>query len=103
MEALIPISLFFCVAVVLILRPITKKLGGLIEAVTRDRNQTRTDDSGNARLTILLEQMIRRVDVIEERLDFTERLVASRGALEPRRQFGRAGAEPTLDMERLAL
>lgn len=101
MEALIPISLFFSVAVVMILRPITKKLGGLIEAVTRDKTQARTEDTSNARVALLLEHMTRRLDIIDERLDFTERLVASRGSLEARRKFGRA--EPTLDVERMVL
>jgi hypothetical protein len=103
-EALIPISLFFSVAVVMILRPITKRLGGLIEVVTRDKVQARTADTNNERVVMLLEHMSRRMELIEERLDFTERLVGgSRNATDTRRQFGRPGAEPRLEVERMVL
>jgi hypothetical protein len=70
--------MFMCIAAVLILRPMTKKLGGLLEAMTRDRAQSRTDDSSTARIVALLEHMNRRLDTIEERVDFTERLVSER-------------------------
>lgn len=103
MEALIPISMFFSIAFVMVLRPITKKLGGLIEAVTRDKVQARTDDAGNARIALLLEQMNRRMELVEERLDFTERLVGSRTGADNRRQFGRVPADRRLDVERMAL
>ncbi|HSJ07004.1 MAG TPA: hypothetical protein VK936_09885 [Longimicrobiales bacterium] len=103
MEALIPISMFFCIAFVMVLRPITKKLGGLIEAVTRDKVQARTDDAGNARIALLLEQMNRRMELVEERLDFTERLVGSRAGADNRRQFGRSPADRRLDVDRMAL
>jgi hypothetical protein len=95
-EALIPITLFMCIAGVLVLRPITKKLGGLIEATARERVQARTDDAADARIMLLMEQMARRLELIEERLDFTERLVAHREGTDPRRAFARR-AETRLD------
>jgi hypothetical protein len=103
-EALVPITMFVCIAAVLVLRPITKRLGGLIEATTRERMQARSDDAANAQLVLIMEQMARRLDLIEQRLDFTERLVASRdgsgvGTL-PRRTEVRP--EPRLE-ERLDL
>lgn len=69
-----------CIAAVLILRPLTRRLGGLLEAMTRDRaqSQSRSDDSSTARIVALLEHMNRRLDTIEERVDFTERLVSER-------------------------
>jgi hypothetical protein len=95
-EVLIPITLFMCIAGVLVLRPITKKLGGLIEATARERVQARTDDAADARIMLLMEQMARRLELIEERLDFTERLVAHREGADPRRAFARR-AETRLD------
>lgn len=80
MEELIPITMFMCIAAVLILRPLTKKLGGLVEAITRERTHARVEDTNTARIIGLMEHMTRRLDQIEERLDFTERLVSSRGA-----------------------
>lgn len=75
MEALVPITFFFCVTAVLILRPITKRLGGLLEVMTQARIQTRTAESTDARILATLEHMSRRIDLMEERIDFTERLV----------------------------
>lgn len=81
MEELIPITLFMCTAAVLILRPISKKLGALLEAMTRERIQQAPpparEDPQLARVTMLLEQVSRRIELMEERLDFTERLVGS--------------------------
>ncbi|HSJ24383.1 MAG TPA: hypothetical protein VK929_06940 [Longimicrobiales bacterium] len=89
MEALIPITFFMSVAAVLILRPISKKVGGLLEAMTRERTTVRGDEAATARMIGLMEHMSRRMDMMEERLDFTERLVAS----PPRRRVrGRAPA-----------
>lgn len=78
MEELIPIFLFLCVAAVMILRPISSKLGGLLEAMARERQQQPAADPGDiARMRVLLEQVAKRVELMEERLDFTERLISS--------------------------
>jgi hypothetical protein len=94
-EALVPMTMFVCIAAVLVLRPISKRLGGLIEAATRERTQARHDDTNNARVMLLLEQTARRIELIEERLDFTERLVLGREGGEGRRLPRRAA--PRLD------
>jgi hypothetical protein len=73
-EALVPITFFMSVAAVMILRPVTRKLGLLLEAMSRERMAGRNDDS--ARTLALMEQMARRMEMMEDRLDFTERLVA---------------------------
>jgi hypothetical protein len=75
-EILIPITFFLSVAAVLILRPISTRLGGFIDAVTRERTTARAEDAHTARILSLMEHMSRRLDMMEERLDFTERLVA---------------------------
>jgi hypothetical protein len=77
MEALIPITMFMCIAAVAILRPISTKLGGLLEAMRNERTAGRAgaDDQDMARLRVLMEHVAKRVDLIEERLDFTERLL----------------------------
>jgi hypothetical protein len=79
MEELIPITMFMCIAAVAILRPLTKRLGGLLEVMTRERQAVRssTDDPDMARLRVLMEHVARRMDLVEERLDFTERLLGS--------------------------
>jgi len=79
MEELIPITMFMCIAAVAILRPISSKLGHLIEAMTRERlgaaPAAAPDHPELERVRTLVEQVSRRMDLIEERLDFTERLV----------------------------
>jgi hypothetical protein len=93
MEELIPITFFFCVAAVLILRPLTKKLGLLIEASTHARIQARTAEDGEARILAAIEHMSRRMELMEERLDFTERLV---GPARERTRFPRRQADAQL-------
>jgi len=90
MEVFIPITFFMCVTAVLLLRPISKRLGGLLEVMTQQRLPQRAavDDQVSARTLALLDQVARRLDVIEERLDFTERLVSTRRP-DARRQFQR--------------
>jgi hypothetical protein len=92
-EALIPITFFMSVAAVLILRPITKKLGSLLELMTRERTQVRNTEVTDARVVSLLEHMSKRLDAMEERLDFTERLV-ERPSAQPR--LGRRQEQPDL-------
>ncbi|MEO7670711.1 MAG: hypothetical protein ABIV28_00695 [Longimicrobiales bacterium] len=81
-EFMIPITLFMCGAAVLILRPLTKQLGSFLEAMTKERIQPRAplplQESDSARTVLLLEHLVRRLDVMEERLDFTERLVSTK-------------------------
>jgi hypothetical protein len=99
MEELIPITMFMCIAAVMILRPITKKLGGLLEAMTRDRTQVQVHDALSERTIALLEHINRRLDLMEERVDFTERLVSTRTP-EVRRGSARSPlAAPPLDAD----
>ncbi len=72
-EELIPIVMFISIAAVLIFRPLTKKLGSLIE---RSAARKETGDSPDLeRMTRLLEQVVNRMDRLEERVDFAERML----------------------------
>lgn len=79
MEELIPIVMFLSIAAVAILRPITTKLGSLLEAMAREKKAglKAGEDTDSARVRVLVEHMSRRLDLIEERLDFTERLIST--------------------------
>jgi hypothetical protein len=79
MEALIPIVFFLTIGGVMILRPITKRLGLLIEVLAKERQSRldRPDDARFDRLGRVLEQLDTRLDRMEERLDFNERLLSS--------------------------
>jgi hypothetical protein len=82
-QFLVPISMFMCIAAVMILRPLTKQLGAFLEAVTKERTQPSrapqlaSQDTDTARLLALMEHAVKRLDSMEDRLDFTERLVSS--------------------------
>ena len=83
MEELIPIFLFMCVAGVLILRPVTKKLGLLIEAMAKERmgqgHAVRgLDDTQLERITVALERLNTRIDRVDDRMSFMEHLVEDR-------------------------
>jgi hypothetical protein len=85
MEVFIPITLFISVAAVAILRPISTKLGGLLEAMRHERTPSgnAADDPDVARMRILMEHLVKRIDLMEERMDFTERLLNGRRRDEP--------------------
>ncbi|MGH7475418.1 MAG: hypothetical protein ACRELD_03950 [Longimicrobiales bacterium] len=83
MPELIPITLFLSVALVAILRPISRPLGRLLESMASERQPRRThsnaaDDVHLARIADLLEQISTRVDLMEDRMQFVERLVESK-------------------------
>ena len=82
-EELIPIFFFMCVAGVMILRPVTKKLGLLIEAMAKERmGQARPaaglDEAQLERITIALERLNTRIDRVDDRMNFMEHLVEDR-------------------------
>lgn len=82
---LIPIVLFVCAAAVAILAPLTSKLGKLLEAMARERQPGRIDNAELTRIRTVVENMSQRVELIEDRLEFTERLIdgTRRQTLEP--------------------
>jgi hypothetical protein len=86
MEELIPIVLFMCIAGVLILRPVTKRLGLLIEALAKERMvapAASLDGVQIERIASVLEQLNTRLDLVDDRVAFVERLMEDR----PRRRL----------------
>jgi hypothetical protein len=75
MEFLIPIVLFICVAAVLVLRPLSKNVGRLLEQMARERRQSSLGESDAAALRLAIENLGKRLELMEDRLDFTERLI----------------------------
>lgn len=70
---IVTIVLFLTVGGVLVLRPIAKRVGDLLEMYQRDRQAGLEGDVHQIR--DLLESMNARLQLIEERQDFTERLL----------------------------
>lgn len=59
---------------VLLLRPIAKRLGDILEIMAREKQEGLQNDVGHIR--DLLETMNARLQLLEERQDFTERLLS---------------------------
>jgi hypothetical protein len=80
MEELVPIFLFMCIAAVMIFRPMTKRLGTLLEEMARDRRAMRSPPENGQmdRVVGLLEQLNTRLDLLEDRMEFMERLSDAR-------------------------
>lgn len=62
---------------VLILRPVSKRLGALLEAMTQDRLASRKSAPEMARVRELLSGIDTRLSNLEERQDFAEALIST--------------------------
>ena len=80
--AFIPITLFMCAAAVAILRPISKRLGNLMELHYQERISHKSEESGQAQIKMLLVSLDKRMELMEQRLEFTESLVDSQSRKE---------------------
>jgi hypothetical protein len=78
-------TLCFSVAGVLVLRPMSKRVAELLGAMAQERKGGRTSDLEVAQLRATLESVNARMALLEDRLDFTERLLSA---------GGRTGREP---------
>lgn len=72
---IVSVVLFVTIGGVLILRPLALRVSELLELYARDRTQGA--DRELAQVRELLESMNARLQLMEERQDFTERLLAS--------------------------
>lgn len=63
---------------VILLRPVTKRLGALLDVLALQK--TKSPDEENRRLRETVETMSERLTLMEERLDFAERLIGRGGA-----------------------
>jgi hypothetical protein len=75
---------FVTVAAVVLLRPITKKLGTYLEVLAEERRRQLAerplDRTETARLTATIEALENRLALVEEHQEFTNRLLAERPA-----------------------
>lgn len=69
-------TLVLSIAGVLILRPLAKRLGDLIEATAHEK-RVKARDEELARLTEIVDRLTDRIERIEDRQDFSERILAS--------------------------
>ncbi|HEX2187914.1 MAG TPA: hypothetical protein VHG51_03400 [Longimicrobiaceae bacterium] len=84
---MVPITAILTTGTVMIVRPLTTRLGGLLEAMTQERRQRSLPAQGAdmAQLRDVLSGIDRRLALLEERQDFAEALLSTgeRRALAP--------------------
>lgn len=85
--ALVPIAAILSGAAVLIFRPLSKRLGDILELQQRDKQARRLEEGEHDRLRDLMAALETRVEALEQRVDFTESLVEGGG----RRSLGPPG------------
>ncbi len=71
----VSIALFVSTAAVLIFRPLTKRIGDRL-AASKQPTIIKADEAELARMHQALEETNARLEQLEQRLDFTERLLA---------------------------
>ena len=72
------IVFFLTVGGVLVLRPIAKRLGDIVEFMLREKQEGAQGEL--RRMADILDTVSARMGLLEERQDFTERLLSSPGA-----------------------
>lgn len=74
---LVAITLILTCGTVMLLRPVAKRLGALLELMVKQRSGE-LKAPGAERIENLLEAMDSRMGLVEERLDFTDSLLQAR-------------------------
>ncbi|MGV2385621.1 MAG UNVERIFIED_CONTAM: hypothetical protein LOD86_10210 [Thermobifida fusca] len=70
---IVPVSFMVTTAAVILLWPITRRLGEYLEALAQEKRMAmRSDDSG--RIQQALEEVSQRLALLEERVEFAEKL-----------------------------
>lgn len=93
MVMMVPITAIFTTGAVLILRPVTRRIGGLVDAMAQERRERAARPDG-AQTRELLAALEGRLSLLEERQDFAEALLDS-GRRRPRAALaGRAESAP---------
>ncbi|MGD2215724.1 MAG: hypothetical protein PVJ64_03165 [Gemmatimonadales bacterium] len=89
-EELIPIVLFISIAAVAIFRPLTTRIGKVIEQ--SHAKKSLAQEPQIQRMMQLMERLVDRMDRLEDRVDFTER-VLERQRMQAQLNRGPAGRE----------
>lgn len=76
--AMVPITLFLTIGGVLVLRPLTKRLGLLIDASARAKTGEGLPHHELEQLRTQLDTQALRIDHLEQKLSFTESLLEAR-------------------------
>lgn len=78
--ALVPITLFLTVGGVLVLRPLTKRLGLLIEASAKAKGASAVEQAQLDQIRLVVETQNLKIERLEQKVAFTESLLEARTA-----------------------
>ena len=76
--ALVPITLFLTVGGVLVLRPLTKRLGVLMEASAKSKSSNAEERLQLEHMKLMIDTQNLKLEQLEQKLSFTEALLESR-------------------------
>jgi uncharacterized membrane protein len=76
--ALVPITMFLTIGGVLVLRPLTKRLGLLMEASAKSRGTNADEQLQIEHLRLMIDTQNLKFEQLEQKLSFTESLLESR-------------------------
>jgi uncharacterized membrane protein len=76
--ALVPITFFLTVGGVLVLRPLTKRLGALMEASAKSKSSNAEEQLQLEQMRLMIDTQNLKLEQLEQKLSFTESLLESR-------------------------
>ncbi len=76
--ALVPITMFLTIGGVLVLRPLTKRLGLLMEASAKSRGANADEQLQIEHLRLMIDTQNLKLEQLEQKLSFTESVLESR-------------------------
>lgn len=76
--ALVPMTLFLTIGGVLVFRPLTKRLGLMLEANAAGRRSDEIDRIHQEHMRALLDAQNLKIEALEQRIEFTESLLEAR-------------------------
>lgn len=76
--AMVPITAFLTIGGVLVFRPLTKRLGLMLEANAAGKRSDEADRLQHDHLRALLDAQAMKIEALEQRIEFNESLLESR-------------------------
>ncbi len=78
--ALVPMTLFLTIGGVLVFRPLTKRLGLMLESNAANKRSDEMDRIQNEHLRAMIETQNSKIEALEQRVQFSESLLEARAA-----------------------
>ena len=76
--ALVPMTLFLTIGGVLVFRPLTKRLGSILEANATSKRSDEMDRIQHEHLRAMIDAQSLKIETLEQRIEFSESLLEAR-------------------------